>query len=321
MQLFETVPNHIMDAIFDIDLSIKSEGVHDDVSPLLERTVLVGGKRIRPLLTMLMGGLFNVSVEKLKPYARMIELLHAASLSHDDVIDNATIRRSQPSINIISSNKKAVLAGDFLFADVIVSAAREGNLKLVEEIALVIQALSDGEWLQLDLAETKDVTREQVELIALKKTSSVMSWCCIVGAYLSESSSELTLKARDFGKNLGIAFQLIDDTFDFKIDSEKDYLLDLENGVINAVMTEWFLDSPEELKKLKSGEEVNTDFESPEFKSAIKKVKSQAHDHLKKAKKLLDEMVEFLEKEKKCDLDNYKKPLVMILDYLENRES
>ena len=166
MQLFESVPNEIMDAIFDIDLTISSEGIHDDVSPLLERTVLVGGKRIRPLLTMLMGGLFQVPVEKLKPYARMIELLHAASLSHDDVIDNATMRRSNPSINIVSSNKKAVLAGDFLFAEVIVSAAKEGNLKLVEEIALVIQALSDGEWLQLELAETKDVSREQIELIA-----------------------------------------------------------------------------------------------------------------------------------------------------------
>jgi len=185
------------------------------------------------------------------------ELVHAASLSHDDVIDNATLRRGNPSINILSSNKKAVLAGDYLLSSVIVDLCNAGNLQLVSEMSLVIKDLSEGEWLQLDLIESREYTRELIKEIAIKKTSSVMSYCCLAPAIFAELSSDIQSLARDFGMNLGLAFQLIDDTLDFSGDSLKDQALDLRNGIVNAVVFELLDDHDQLMLRFKEGEDLS----------------------------------------------------------------
>src|SRR5690606_31879505 len=122
--------------------------------------VLLGGKRLRPLLTYLCGNFFGVKADALDVYAKAIEMVHAASLSHDDVVDGANTRRGKPSINAESSNKQAVLAGDYLLADVIVELTKQGDLTLVQEMSYVIQALAEGEWIQLDAAASRQYTRE-----------------------------------------------------------------------------------------------------------------------------------------------------------------
>ncbi len=121
------IPQAILKSVAELNLKLSYEDQEGDIASLLERSVLLGGKRFRPLLTFLMSDYFLVPHENLAPYARGIELVHAASLSHDDVIDNATERRGNPSINLQGSNKMAVLAGDFLLADVIVELCRCGN--------------------------------------------------------------------------------------------------------------------------------------------------------------------------------------------------
>ena len=98
--LFESIPKEIVLNVSSMDLSIQSRNCNEQIDELLKKSVLVGGKRLRPLLTHLMGNLFSLSISKVAPYARSVELVHAASLSHDDVIDNATTRRGIPSINI-----------------------------------------------------------------------------------------------------------------------------------------------------------------------------------------------------------------------------
>ena len=156
----DSIPSHVLDRSKNLDLQVRSVNAHLAIDEVLSRTVLRGGKRLRPLLTFLMGNLFKIDLESLTPFARATELVHAASLSHDDVIDNATMRRGCPSINILASNKKAVLAGDYLLSSVIVDLCSTGELVLVNEMSLVIKDLSEGEWLQLDLVSNREYTKE-----------------------------------------------------------------------------------------------------------------------------------------------------------------
>ena len=114
------IPADVLLKTKSLELDIKSKDCNDRVNKLLKKTVLLGGKRLRPMLTYLFGQLFGHSLKDLEVYARAIECVHAASLSHDDVVDGAETRRGSPSINTLSSNKYAVLAGDYLLADVIV---------------------------------------------------------------------------------------------------------------------------------------------------------------------------------------------------------
>ena len=112
--IMDSVPKEIIGQIKNIDLRITSENCNEEINKLLQKTVLFGGKRLRPLLTHLFGNLFGLPVLSVAPYAKAIEMVHAASLSHDDVIDNASQRRGVKSINIEGSNKMAILAGDYL---------------------------------------------------------------------------------------------------------------------------------------------------------------------------------------------------------------
>lgn len=295
MQNFtDAIPAHVLNNIKDLNLNIRSKNCHEAINDLLQRTVLLGGKRIRPMLTFLFANLFNVDAKKIDSCASGIEMVHAASLAHDDVIDNATTRRGNPSINIVESNKRAVLAGDYLLSDVIALVAQTGSLKLVEEIAAVIQDLSAGEWYQLDAAQNREYSREIIEEIAVKKTASVMGFCCFSSAYLAELDEEIIDFCRQIGFNIGVAFQLIDDTLDFSGDSQKDHQLDLQNGIVNAVVYEWLLLNPEKLSQFEKGEaltEVVVDYENDEsMKKAIQIIQDNAISKLEKASNLLGDI-------------------------------
>ena len=325
ISFYQSVPQDILETISNLDFSLGGQAKQHEVNLLLEKTVLVGGKRLRPLLTMLMGRLVGIPNEQLAPYARLIELLHAASLAHDDVIDNATMRRSVDSINIVASNKKAVLAGDFLFAEVIVAVAQEGNLELVQEVAKVIQQLSAGEWLQLELAQERTIDMQQVEEVARYKTASVLIWCSIVGVCLAKQQkgdrdwTKLQQLAYDFGLNLGLAFQFVDDTLDFDPTGQKDFMLDEENGVLNAVMVHWLNLDQQAREQFLAGQHCTPNLADPLFQKAISKVRTLALEHLNLSRSCLQQMV------KELDLtveqqQAYATPLYELLDFLANRQ-
>ena len=109
--------------------------------------------------------------------AKCIEFVHSSSLAHDDVIDNATTRRGKPSINMLGSNKKAILAGDYLLSETIVRLSKLNNVKVIESMANTIRDLSCGEWLQSDLINNRKYQDETLEEVSLLKTSSVIKWC------------------------------------------------------------------------------------------------------------------------------------------------
>jgi len=317
LTFLETVPESILANVQNLKLNIHSPNCNREIEELLSRTVLMGGKRLRPLLTHLVGRLFNLEVTTVDPYAKAIELVHAASLSHDDVIDNATQRRGGPSINIEGSNKMAILAGDYLLADVIVNLSKMGNLQLVEEMAKVIQDLSEGEWIQDDTSKNRNYTREIIEKIALKKTASVMTYCCIAPAILAGAPGEVQDLCKSFGTHLGLAFQLMDDTLDLSDNSKKDVLLDLKNGVVNSVIYEWFLLNPISHEKYKNGEALESLWDGQDIESAISLVQERAFGHLKEAKSSLEQIVSCYNSE---EVQKAKVPLERILFYLGRRE-
>jgi geranylgeranyl pyrophosphate synthase len=271
-----------------------------------------------------MAHLFRVDFKTVTPYARASELVHAASLSHDDVIDNATMRRGHPSINILASNKKAVLAGDYLLASVIVDLTNAGNLELVREMSLVIKDLSEGEWLQLDLISERNYSRDIIREVAEKKTSSVMSYCSVAPAILSGADKKTIELCREFGRRLGLAFQLIDDTLDYSGTSLKDQELDLQNGIVNAVVFE-VLDAQSELfKRFKSGEELLSVVKGVDFSSYVEIVSVEAHAHLEAAKNILEELAVVLKSDYAAnpeELTSRIGALELIISYMALRQS
>lgn len=286
----DSLPAPILERSKNLDLKIRSVNAHQAIDEILARSVLKGGKRLRPLLTFLTAHLFKVDLDSITPFARATELVHAASLSHDDVIDNATTRRGSPSINILSSNKKAVLAGDYLLSSVIVDLCLTNELALVKEMSLVIKDLSEGEWLQLDLIGTRDYSRDLIREVAMKKTSSVMSYCTVAPALLSRQSAHVASLCRDFGLHLGLAFQLIDDTLDYSGDSLKDQELDLKNGIVNAVVFEVLASRPDLLERFKKGEDLLELLNQVEIKPFVELISKEAQGHLEKALHLLQDL-------------------------------
>jgi geranylgeranyl pyrophosphate synthase len=287
VELLKSFPPDILQALGDLDLNVSSKNCNNDINSLLQRTVLLGGKRLRPLLIHLMGRLFGQSIVDIRPYAQAIEMVHAASLAHDDVVDNATLRRGRDSINIASSNKRAILAGDYLLADVIISLTQKGNLGVVNEMSKVIKDLSEGEWIQLDAAEDRQYTKSLIESIAFKKTASVMSWCCITPAMLAGMPEGIVKYSKKFGENIGLAFQLMDDTLDFSGMSRKDFQLDLENGLVNSVLFEWLELNPKEKELYLAGADLKTVWHCENLDTAIQIVEKQAKDLLREAKDIL----------------------------------
>lgn len=317
---FTHIPSEVLKSVKNINYSVASGNCNKEIERVLAKTVLFGGKRLRPLLTHLVAYYFDLQSKDVAVYAKSIEKVHAASLAHDDVVDGATSRRGRPSLNHIVGNKRAILGGDYLLAEVIVELSRQGNLKLVEEMSTVIMDLAEGEWLQLDAAESRDYSRELLDLMAYKKTSSVMSYCCVAPAVLAGCSDENIERMRMFGKKLGLAFQLIDDTLDFSSTSQKDYLLDIENDQVNSTLF-YLLENHQTLyQRYSNGEPLRELLSDVSFDDAVEMTKRRALSLLDECRNTLNTIendLSLINKER--DSKKKTKPLLFILDYLAKR--
>ena len=176
-----------------------------------------GGKRVRPALTILSnyavgGDGSNYSSIRM---ATVMEFLHTATLVHDDVIDKAETRRNRPSINAQFGNQTAVLMGDWLYMSAFETSLAERSLAVLDILTAVTRKMTEGELLQLTLLGRTDVTEEQYFDVIARKTAYLFSACCEIGALLGGADARTQNMLRDYGMNLGIAFQLIDDLLDF----------------------------------------------------------------------------------------------------------
>jgi octaprenyl-diphosphate synthase len=172
------------------------------------------GKQMRPLFIFLTAKMVGKINDNTYDAACLVELLHTASLVHDDVVDDANERRGFFSANALWRNKIAVLVGDFMLSRVLLLSIERKNVELLEIVATAVREMSEGELLQLEKARSLDITEEIYFEVIRKKTASLIASCCELGA-VSVNQLELAPKMRKFGELVGLAFQIKDDIFDY----------------------------------------------------------------------------------------------------------
>lgn len=173
------------------------------------------GKQLRPLLVLLSASLCGKVTNHTISSAVSLELLHTASLIHDDVVDDAVERRSQPSVKAIWNNKVAILAGDFYLSKVLQTISSVPHLEIIKSIGQLGATLSEGEIEQLSFSKDFSANQESYFQIIKKKTASLFATCTYAGAVTAESTAADAEKLRLFGGCLGVAFQIKDDIFDY----------------------------------------------------------------------------------------------------------
>jgi octaprenyl-diphosphate synthase len=181
-----------------------------------------GGKRVRPALTLLstfaVGG--DASQHNVIRMATVMEFLHTATLVHDDIIDNADTRRNRPSINSKFGNQTAVLMGDWLYMSAFETSLSERSLPVLDILTAVTRKMTEGELVQLTLLGRTDITEDQYLEVLERKTAYLFSACCEIGSILGDAEAESQKALREYGMNLGTAFQLVDDLLDFTATGE-----------------------------------------------------------------------------------------------------
>jgi octaprenyl-diphosphate synthase len=173
------------------------------------------GKEVRPILVFLSAQLFGNINHRSMVAATMIELLHTATLLHDDVVDKAHSRRGFVSIHNIWNNKAAILLGDFLLSKGLLIALENKEHTLLEVQSRAVQKMSEGELRQLKTAGLFNMTEERYYQIIEEKTASLIATCCECGAVSTSDDPEMHTKMYDIGKNIGMAFQIKDDLLDY----------------------------------------------------------------------------------------------------------
>ncbi len=233
----EAVLDLIGEDLKNVELQFKKD-LHSDV-PLIKKVseyvISSGGKRIRPMLLLLSAYLCGYRGNRHVPIASVIEFIHTATLLHDDVVDNANLRRGLASANSLWGNQASVLVGDFLYCRSFALMVADGDLRILKLLANATTVLAEGEVLQLIYTKNPETTEDQYIDVVRCKTAILLSAACEAGAIMGGVSPEQEAGLRDFGMELGIAFQMVDDSLDYSA-SEKEFGKtighDLEEGKI-----------------------------------------------------------------------------------------
>lgn len=176
------------------------------------------GKQIRPMFVFLTARTCGQITEATYRGAALIELLHTATLVHDDVVDDANYRRGFFSVNALWKNKIAVLVGDYLLSRGMLLSIENKDFELLSIVSTAVKEMSEGELMQMEKARRLDITEDVYFEIIRQKTASLIASCCAVGASSAHAETETIEMARKFGEKVGIAFQIKDDLFDYGTD-------------------------------------------------------------------------------------------------------
>lgn len=216
---------------FDEDSIIK------DQASELNLTSLTGGKQLRSRLVELVASAHDLAEKDALKLGRIVEMVHNATLTHDDVIDNSHTRRGAPSIPAQINNKKSVLLGDYMLAKSLHELSDFNNPLLTKELTLTLKDLVEGEWIQFENTNPFEIKTQTYELLARKKTGSLFRWCFLAPLVANENFEQSLYDLyTEFGEQLGVIFQITDDLIDFNLESKKSYGLDLANNNINYVL-------------------------------------------------------------------------------------
>ena len=280
------------------------------------------GKQMRPMFVFLCAKLFGETKESAYTAASLIELLHTATLVHDDVIDESNFRRGVFSINALWKNKISVLVGDFLLSRGLLLAVEKNEFELLKIVSHAVKDMSEGELLQIEKTRKLNITDEVYYEIIRKKTAALISACCAAGASSSKTNSENISQMKIFGEKVGIAFQIKDDLFDYTQNpligkptgldirekkmtlplihtlnqinkKEKSFIINtIKNDSKNSKKVEQIINLVKENKGLEFAENKMNEYYSESIKILEKFDDNEAKDSLKK-------LVEFVVKRKK----------------------
>ena len=217
MDYLSIIKQPIQKDLDDFIALFQSALTHDDgmLGSALSHIRQRGGKRMRPILMMLMARNFGDICDVTQHSAVGLELLHTASLVHDDVVDESGERRGQASVNATYNNKVAVLVGDFILSTALLHVSYTGHQRIIEYLAELGRTLAAGEILQLSNIQNQAISEEVYYQVIKQKTAALFEACAAIGALSGGATQEEMQKARQFGQNLGIMFQIRDDIFDY----------------------------------------------------------------------------------------------------------
>ena len=276
------------------------------ISEVGRHILLSGGKRVRPLLFLLSARLCGCQSNNLTDFSTIFEYLHAATLLHDDVVDAATVRRGISTANTVYGNQAVILVGDFLLAKSLSLAVETDKLKILKVLAHTTTLMAEGEILQLLHARNLDLTQEQYFEVTLRKTAALMSAACQIGAILAGVPEAQEEALTQFGLNLGITFQVVDDILDFagdELELGKPVINDLKEGRITLPLIHALAHATEaDHRRLKDlAQEVKPET-APEILALLDKTGSlnyareQARHYTLKAQENLQSFPESMEK-------------------------
>ena len=217
MDYLSIIKQPIQKDLDDFIALFQSALTHDDgmLGSALGHIRQRGGKRMRPILMMLMARNFGTVSDVTQHSAVGLELLHTASLVHDDVVDESSERRGQASVNATYTNKVAVLVGDYILSTALLHVSYTGHQRIIEYLAELGRTLAAGEILQLSNIQNQVISEDVYYDVIKQKTAALFEACAAIGAMSGGATEEQMQKARQFGQNLGIMFQIRDDIFDY----------------------------------------------------------------------------------------------------------
>jgi geranylgeranyl pyrophosphate synthase len=266
------------------------------LATLLEYAVQSTGKKIRPAFTLLCGKFYNYNLDKLIPMSVGVELLHVATLVHDDIIDESELRRGKPTVKYAWGENAALLLGDYLFAQAAKSVATTGNQRVIELFAQTLMTISGGELAQINvLFDAKRAREHYYEWIAAK-TACLFSTATESGAVLSDAPEEVIQALKNYGYYFGMAFQVIDDILDFigkEAELGKPVGSDLMEGAVTLPTIIYAESNPEhdileQIIDKKDRTEVVETMEKIRKSSALDKCMDIARDFSRKAASQLE---------------------------------
>jgi octaprenyl-diphosphate synthase len=219
----------------ELEIAAQSTGAIEPVSQISSYLREGGGKRLRPALLLLAAGAAGYRGNSAIRLGAVVELIHSATLIHDDVIDGANTRRGRPSTNVCWGNHMSVLAGDWLYMQSFEMALRERNFAILDILIDVTQNMVEGELLQLMRLGRMDLTEADAADLSYRKTACLFNGCARLGAVLGRLPEAQEESLAEYGRNAGLAFQLVDDLLDFTASHEqlgKPVLSDLKEGKV-----------------------------------------------------------------------------------------
>ncbi|QEY24625.1 octaprenyl diphosphate synthase [Neisseria animalis] len=224
--MLENLPyfqRHLPDDLAKVNAVISS-AVQSDVALISQigtYIISAGGKRLRPIMTILAGKSVGYDDEKLYSLAAMVEFIHTSTLLHDDVVDESDLRRGRETANNLFGNAAAVLVGDFLYTRAFQLMVASESMKILEVMASATNIIAEGEVMQLMNIGNTDITEEQYVQVIQYKTAKLFEAAAQVGAILGGATPEQEQALKDYGMYVGTAFQIIDDVLDYSGETEE----------------------------------------------------------------------------------------------------